>query len=118
MEVQFLGNLRQLRHICLGTSRMTGDEVGDELLVEVLLLIDAIEKTLEVVELLERRLAHQLEHLVAGMFRCHLQPSADMTGDELAGILHGGLVACLVLAAMQDEVVANPAADETFLDTR
>ena len=51
MEIEFLRNLSQLRHIALGASGMTGDEVGDELLVEMFLLIDAVEDTLEVIEL-------------------------------------------------------------------
>lgn len=53
VEVQFLGDLRQLCHVLLRTPRMAGDEVGDNLLVEMLLLIDAVKDTLEVVELLE-----------------------------------------------------------------
>lgn len=40
-----------------------------------------------------------------------------MTGDQLMGILLGGLVACLVLAVVQDEVVAHTTADETLLHT-
>lgn len=67
MEVQLLGNLRQLCHVLFCAARVTGDEVGDDLLVEVLLFVDTVEDTLEVVELLERRLPHQLQHLIAGM---------------------------------------------------
>ena len=51
---------------------MAGDEVRDELLVEMLLAVDAVEDALELVELLERRFAHQSEHTVAGVLRCHL----------------------------------------------
>ena len=60
LEVQLLGLDCQLCHICFRTTRMAGDEVGDYLLVEMLLAIDAVEDALEVVELLERRLAHEI----------------------------------------------------------
>ena len=43
---------------------MAGDEVGDNLLVEVLLAIDAVEDVLELVKLLERWFAHETEHVV------------------------------------------------------
>ena len=115
VEVQFLGDLRQLCHVLLRAARVAGDEIGDDLLVEMLVLIDAVEDALEVVELLERRLAHQLQHPVAGMLWRHLQSSADMTGNQFMGILSGGLVACLVLAMVKDEVIAHATADETLL---
>ena len=72
LEVELLGLDGQLSHISLRTTRMAGDEVGDNLLVQVLLAIDAVEDALEVVELLERGLAHQVKHAFAGMLRCHL----------------------------------------------
>lgn len=117
MEIELLRNLSQLGHIALGASGMTGDEVGDELLVEMLLLIDAIEDALEVVEQLERGLAHQSQHAVAGVFRSHLQSTTYMAGDEFAGIIHSSPIGGFVLTVMQDEVVAHTAADETLLDT-
>ena len=118
MEIQFLGDFSQLLHVGFGASGMAGDEVGDELLVEVLLLIDAVEDALEVVELLERGLAHTQQHTVAGVFGGYLQSATDMMRDEFAGILHGGVIGGFVLAVMQDEVVAHTTADKAFLDTR
>ena len=53
LEVQLLGLDSQLSHVSLRTAWMAGDEVGDNLLVEMLLAIDAVEDALEVVELLE-----------------------------------------------------------------
>ena len=82
------------------TTRVAGDEVGDDLLVEVLLATDAVELSLEVLELLERRLAHEVEHAVAGVLRGHLQPSADVAGDEFAGVFLGSPVGCLILTAI------------------
>ena len=98
LEVQLFGLDRQLSHICLRASGMAGYEVGDNLLVQMLLTIDAVEDALEVIELLKRRFAHQVQHAVAGMFRSNFQSSADMTSNQLAGILHSRLVSCFVLA--------------------
>jgi len=89
-----------LGHILLVTAWMAGDEVGDNLLVEMLLATDAVELSLEVLELLERWLAHEVEHAVAGVLRGHLQSSADVAGDEFAGIFLGSTVGGLILAAM------------------
>ena len=98
LEVELFGLDSQLSHIRFRTTGMAGDEVGDNLLIEVLLTIDAVEDALEVVELLERRLTHQVKHAFAGMFRSYLQSSADVTRNQFAGIFHGRLVGCLVLA--------------------
>ena len=106
----------QLGHITLMTTRMAGDEVGDDLLVEVLLAIDAVEDALELVELLERRLAHESEHMVGSMFGRHLQTSADMILNQFACVLHSGLVRLLVLATIQEQVVAHTTANETLFD--
>jgi len=88
VEVQLFGDDSQLRHILLLTTWVGGDEVGDDLLVQVLFAIDTVEDALELIELLERGLAHQSEHTVAGMFRGHLQASADMAADQLTGVCH------------------------------
>ena len=106
----------QFCHITLMATWVAGDEVGDDLLVESLLAIDAVEDTLELVELLERRLAHQSEHMVGSMLWSHLQTSADMILDEFTGVLHSGLVGLFVLAAIQQQVVAHTTANETLLD--
>ena len=78
--------------------------------------VDAVEDALEVVELLERWFTHQVQHMVAGMFRSHLQSSADMAGDEFTGIIHGCLVGSVVLTSVQQQVVTHTAADKAFLD--
>ena len=98
LEVELLGLDSQLSHIRFRTTRMAGDEVGDNLLVEGFLAIDAVEDALEVVELLERWLAHQVKHTFAGMFRSYLQSSAHMASNQLTRIFHRRLVGCLVLA--------------------
>ena len=100
MEIKVLGNDGQLGHILLLTARVTGDEVGDDLLAKTFLAIDAVEDALELVELRERGLAHEIEHAVAGVLGGYLESARNMTGNQLAGVLHSGLVAGLVLAAM------------------
>ena len=101
LEVEMLGDDSQLGHISLRTPWMAGDEIGDDLLVEMLLAIDAVEDALEFVELLERGLAHQVQHAIAGVFRGHLQTSADMLRNQFAGIVHSRFVRLLVLALIE-----------------
>ena len=106
----------QLLHVLLVTAGVAGDEVGDDLLVEVLLTADAVEDALELLELAEWWFAHVMEHPVAGMFGSHLQTSADMAGDELSGVFPGCSVGSLVLALVQQQVVAHTTADEALLN--
>ena len=116
MEPQAAGDVGQLCHVLLMAAGVAADEIGYDLLVEVLLAADAVELPLELEELLERGLAHETEHTVAGMLGSHFQASADVAGDELAGVFLGGTVGGLVLAVVEQEVVAHAAADEAFLD--
>ena len=110
LEVETLGDDGKLGHVLLAASGMAADEVRDDLLAQATLEVDAVEDTLEVAELLEGRFAHELEHGVGHMFGCHLQSSADMTLDELACVFVGSAVDRLVLAAVEQEVVAHAAA--------
>ena len=73
MEVELLGDDGELCHIFLMTAWVRRDEVGDDLLPEVLFTIDAVELAFELIELLERGLAHEMQHTVAGMFGGYLQ---------------------------------------------
>ena len=97
VEVEALGDDGELGHVLLLASGMGGDEVGDDLLMEPFFAVDAVEESLELVELLEGGLAHKVEHAVAGVLRCHLQASADVAGDEFAGVRLSGTVGGLVL---------------------
>ena len=111
-------NLCQLSHVSLRTTRVTGNEVGDNLLVEAFFAIDSVKLALEVEELLEGGLAHEHQDVVGSVLRSHFQTSADVAGDEFASVLTGSLVDGIVLAVMQQKVVAHTAADETLLDAR
>ena len=73
MEVELLGDDGELCHIFLMATWVRRDEVGDDLLPEVLFAIDAVELAFELIELLERGLAHQVEHTIAGMLWGYLQ---------------------------------------------
>ena len=117
MEVQLFGDDSQLRHILLLAAWVGGDEVGDDLLVQVLLAVDTVEDAFELIELLERGFAHQSEHAFAGMLRGYLQASADMTADQFTGVGHRSLIAGFILTAMQEKVVAHTTADKALLDT-
>jgi len=116
LESQFPCDVGQLRHILFVAAGVAGDEVRNNLLVEMLLAADAVEDALEVEELLERRFAHQSQHAVAGMFGCHFQSSADVACDEFACVLAGSLVGSVVLAVIKQQVVAHAAAYEALLD--
>ena len=118
MEVQALGDYRQLCHILFMTARMRTDEVWNDLLVETLFLVDLVKDALELVEQIERWLAHELQDLRTGMFRRHLQSAAHMLGNQLAGVFPCRLVHLLVLALVQQQVVANTTAYEALLDSR
>ena len=116
MEVEVFGDDGELSHVLLATAGMGGNEVGDDLFAEVLLAVDAVELALELVELLERGLAHQLQHSVAGVLGGHLQAPADVSADQFPGVLAGCLVGFLVLAAVEEQVVTHAAAYEASLD--
>ncbi len=60
MESQLAGDIGQLGHVLLTAPWMAADEVRDDLLVEVLIATNAVELSLELIELLERGLTHEL----------------------------------------------------------
>ena len=116
MEVKPLGQYCQFGHVGLGASGVAADEVGDDLLVQSFFAVDAVEEALEFVELREGRLAHQVEHMVAGMLRSYFQPTADVSRYQLARVLGSSAVDCLVLAPVEQQVVAYATAYEAPLD--
>jgi len=108
----------QFGHVCFVTSGMAADEIWYNLLVESFFAVDAVKDVLEGIELTERRFAHQSQHIVVGMFRSHLQSSAYMTAYQFTGIFGGGPVHGLILAAVQQQIVANAAPYETLFYAR
>ena len=116
MEIETLGDYRQFSHILGGAAGVGADEIGDDLLAQPLGTVDAVEDSLELAELLERRLAHEHQHAVAGVLGCHLQSPADMVLDEFASVFPGCAVGFFVVAAIKQQVIAHTAAYEALLD--
>ena len=116
MEVEVLGDGSKLGHVLGVAAWVGGDEIRDDLLVESLLAVDAVKDGLEAVEEVEGGLAHQVEDVGAGVLRSHFQASADMARDELARVFLRRSVGLLVLAAMEQQVVAHARSDKTLLD--
>ena len=52
------------------------------------------------------------------MFGRHFQSSADMPADQFPRILLGCLIRRFILAAIDQQIIADTAADETALDAR
>ena len=97
---------------------MAGDEVGDELLAEPLLAVDAVEDALEGFKLGKRGLAHDVQHAVGGVLGGYLQPPADVAGYQFVRVLACSLVDGSIRTFVQQQVVAHAAADERTLDAR
>lgn len=97
---------------------MTGNEVGDDLLFQSFLAVDAVKLSLEFIELLERRLAHQSQHMVAGVLRSDLQSTADMAGNEFACVFLCCPVCVFILTLVEQQVVADTTANKALLDFR
>lgn len=97
LEVQPLGDDSQFCHVFLPASRVGRYEIRNELLAQVFLAVDTVKDTLELMKLLEGRLAHQMEHPVRSMFGSHFQSSADMAADKFAGILLCCFVGFLII---------------------
>ena len=105
----------QLRHVALVATGMRGDEVRDELLVEVLLLVYAVEDAFELFEELERRFSHKHQHIVRRMLRGYLQTTAHVLCYQFASVLARSGIYLLVLALMEQQVVADTGTDEALL---
>lgn len=107
LEVEALGEHGKFGHVFGCASGMRADEVGDELLMEVMAAVHLIEDALEVVEELEGWLAHEVEHTLGGVFGGYLEAAAHMLGDEFLGVLPIDLVGALVTRVVEQEVVAH-----------
>lgn len=118
LEIEVFCLYCQLCHVLCCASRMTADEVGDDLLTQILAPVDIVEDAFELMEELEGWLAHEVEHTVRGVFRSHLQTSADMLGDEFLCIFPVVLVDAFITRIVKQEVIAYTRTDETLLDAR
>ena len=116
VEVEVLGDGGEFGHVLLGARGVRRDEVGDELLPQGILEVDAVEELLELLEEGERGFAHDVEHRVAGVLGSHLEPARDMEAYELLVELGIDLVDGGIAGAVHREVVAHTAANERLLD--
>lgn len=114
VKVQLLGPDSQICHVLFTAAWVAADKIGYELFPQILRLVDAVENAFERFELTERWLAHQPQHVVAGVFGRYFQSAADVMDNQFACILTGGFVGMLILGMIQKQVVTNAAADETL----
>ena len=73
VEIKSFGDSSEFCHVFLGATRVRRYEVGDNLLIELLLLINAVENALKLTELLERGFAHKIKDSVGGVLGCNFQ---------------------------------------------
>ena len=97
---------------------MTADEIGDDLLSQVCTLTDAVEDGFEAMELLERWLAHELQHMRFGVLGSNFQSSAHVVRDEFLRIFSCRTVQRFVLVVVEQKVVSYTTSDETLLHAR
>ena len=115
MEVESFGYHGEFGHIFFAASRMAAYEVRYDLLVESFFAVYAVERLFELFEQGERRFAHVLQYVVACVLRRYLQSSAHVVAYQFSRILTCGLVGLLVLALVQQQVVAHSSAYEALL---
>ena len=92
VEIEVFGDDGKFSHIFFLATWMAAYEVRDYLLLQIFFLVDAVKDTFELIEELERRLAHLIEHLVGSVLGRDLESTAHMATDELTGIIAGSLV--------------------------
>ena len=97
VEVETLGDDSEFGHILFLTAWVAGDEVGDDLLVQAVLLVDLVEYPHKEFEKGERWLPHHVQHIVRGVFWCHLKTARNMFRNQLFCIFFVALVYLLVL---------------------
>ena len=118
VEIQPFGDNGKFSHIFFSTSRVTADEIRNDLLTQVQLLIYSVEDTFEAIELFKRRFTHDIKHTVAGMFRSHFQASTYMTCYQLPSVFRCTLVYFRILALVQQQIISDTASDKTLFNLR
>ena len=116
LEVEVFGQDCQFCHVFGCAAGVGTDEVGDDLLAQVLAAVDVVEDAFEVVEQAEGGFAHEVEHTVRSVFRGDFQTTADVFGDQFFGVLPVDFVDAGIACVVEQEVVADARANETLLD--
>ena len=101
LEVEALGDEGKTRHICLMAAWVAADEIGDNLLAKTFAAVDVIEKSFEGLKLCERGLAHESQHLIAGVLGGDFQPAAHMAAYQFTGVGGSGFIGGRVATFMQ-----------------
>ncbi len=107
LEVEVFGQCGEFSHVFGSAARVAADEVGDDLLAQVLAAVDVVEDALEVVEEFEGGFAHEFEHMVGGVLWCNFQATTDVASDEFFCVLAIDAVNALVACVVQQKVVAH-----------
>ena len=100
MEVHTLGEHSQFGHVLSCTTRVATNKIGNDLLTEVLFTIDAIKDTLKLLELLKRRLAHDVQHCIGSVLGRHFEATAHMVCDKFLRIFLGRAIHGFIVATM------------------
>lgn len=96
-------------HVAEPASGVGTDEVWDKLVAEAFLAADGVELCLGLKKEVERGLAHEFQHLVAGVLRSHLETAADMVQHHMAEVIPA-------VVFLGKEVATYAAADIDMLD--
>ena len=115
-EVEGFGFGCEFRHVFGAASGVGGDEVGDDLLVEVVAAVEVVELLFECFEEVEGGFAHESEDAVGDVFGGDFEASggvAENDGFEVGAVAGVGF---RVAARVKAEVVAYAGADEAVLD--
>ncbi len=115
VEIQLTRLNCQLGHVDFRAPGVRRNEVGNELLTQVLTLIQSVEYAFKIVEQRKRRLAHHIEHLVLGVLRGHFQSTAHMVAYQFLVIsaVHG--INAFVAGLVHRQVVAHTATNKRLL---
>ena len=82
VEIKTFGYSRKFSHIFFSATRVRGDEIRNNLLVELFVLIYIVENLLEFSELRERWLTHQLKNTVGSVLGSHFKSSRHVVCNK------------------------------------
>ena len=107
LEVEVFGQCSEFCHVFSCTAWVRTDEVGDDLLTQVLTTVEFIKDALKVVEEFERGFAHEVEHTVGGVFWRHFQTATDVFGDEFLCVLTIDAIDAFIACVVKQEVITD-----------
>ena len=99
----------EVRHVLELAAGVGADEVWDKLVAETGLTADGVELGLGLEEEVEGGLAHEGEHLIAGVFGGYLEAAADVVQHYMAEVVPTAVL-------LGEEVAADAATNVNMLD--